>query len=317
VTAIEFGMTIRPTPHGGTLREMASANERILQAATEHDLTCWVIDHFQFDADPIFECLTFLAYQAGQHLGLRWGTLVLGQGYRNPALTAKMAATLQFLTGGRFILGLGAGDAEGEHRAYGYPFPDARVRVAQLDEAATIIRALWRGGPATFSGAHYRIEGAYAQPAPDPPPVLMIGGGGERLTLRVVAQHADWWNCDYYSPAEYARKLEVLHAHCRAIGRNAEDIVPTCYMGVTVSRDPARLVRRRSMGHRGEVHVISGDPDEVAQQIAAFAAAGVRHMQLNFLDFPRTDSLDLFLAEVLPRFGAGPATRNAGPSARG
>jgi alkanesulfonate monooxygenase SsuD/methylene tetrahydromethanopterin reductase-like flavin-dependent oxidoreductase (luciferase family) len=302
VVGIDFGITIRPTPHGGTLSEMMSANERILQAAAEHDLTCWVIDHFQFDADPIFECVSFLAYHAGQHPGLRWGTLVLGQGYRNPALTAKIAATLQFLTRGRFILGLGAGDDETEHRAYGYPFPRASVRVSQLDQAATIIRALWRGGPATYSGTHYRIEDAYARPTTDPPPLLMIGGGGERLTLRVVARHADWWNCDYYSPAEFARKLDVLRTHCRAIGRDTEEVVPTCYMGLTVSHDPAKLVRCRSMGHRGEVHVISGNPQEVTEQIAAFAAAGVRHMQLNFLDFPRTDSLDLFLNDVLPRF---------------
>src|SRR5205807_3013054 len=147
VARLDFGVTIRPTTHGGTMAEMAQANARILAAAREHDLSCWVIDHFQFDQEPIFECFAFLAYHAGQVPGLRWGTLVLGQGYRNPALTAKIAATLQFLTGGRFILGLGAGDSEVEHRAYGYPFPPARVRVSQLEEAATIIRALWRGGP--------------------------------------------------------------------------------------------------------------------------------------------------------------------------
>jgi alkanesulfonate monooxygenase SsuD/methylene tetrahydromethanopterin reductase-like flavin-dependent oxidoreductase (luciferase family) len=300
--AIDFGLTIRPSPNGGSVPEMMRANERLLLAAVQHDLACWVIDHFQFDAQPILECFAFLAYQAGQHPGLRWGTLVLGQGYRNPALTAKIAATLQFLTGGRFILGLGAGDADGEHRAYGYPFPTPRVRVEQLDEAAAIVRALWRGGPATFTGAHYRIDNAYCIPFPEPPPVLMIGGGGERRTLGIVARHADWWNCDYYSPDEYARKLAILHDHCRAIGRDPDTIVPTCYMGMTVSNDSKQLVRRRSMGHRGEVHVISGNPDEVAAQIASFAAVGVRHMQLNFLDFPRTDSLDLFLAEVLPHF---------------
>jgi alkanesulfonate monooxygenase SsuD/methylene tetrahydromethanopterin reductase-like flavin-dependent oxidoreductase (luciferase family) len=206
-------------------------------------------------------------------------------------LTAKIAATVQFLTGGRFILGIGAGDAPEEHRAYGYPFPTAHARVEQLDEAAAIIRALWQGGPATFPGRHYRIENAYCIPAPVPPPVLMIGGGGERQTLRVVAKHA-----------EYAHKLAVLREHCRAIGREPDTIVPTCYMGLTVSRDPDRLVRRRSMGGRGEVHVISGTPDEVTAQIEAFVAVGVRHMQLNFLDFPRVDSLELFLSEVLPRF---------------
>lgn len=305
MTRMDFGVTIRPTPQGGTIPEMMRANERLLHAAREYDLSCWVIDHFQFDTQPIMECFAFLAYHAGRVPGLRWGTLVLGQGYRNPALTAKIAATLQFLTGGRFILGLGGGDAEAEHRAYGYPFPPARERIAQLDEAAHIIRALWQGGPATFTGAHYRIENAYSTPAPEPPPVLMIGGGGERRTLKVVAEHADWWNCDYYSPAEYAHKLAVLHDHCRAIGRDPAAIVPTCYMGITVFHDPARLVRRRFMGHRGEVHVISGNPDEVTAQIEAFAAVGVRHMQLNFLDFPRTESLDLFLSDVLPRFGTG------------
>jgi alkanesulfonate monooxygenase SsuD/methylene tetrahydromethanopterin reductase-like flavin-dependent oxidoreductase (luciferase family) len=299
---IDFGLTIRPTPQGGTVPEMLRANERLLQAAQEHDLSCWVIDHFQFSDQPIMECIAFIAYHAGKYPGLRWGTLVLGQRYRNPALTAKIAATLQFLTGGRFILGLGAGDAEAEHRSYGFGFPSARERVEQLDEAAHIIRALWHGGPATFSGAHYRIADAYCMPAPEPPPVLMIGGGGERRTLRVVAQHADWWNSDYYTPAEYAHKLAVLQDHCRTIGRDPAEIVPTCYMGISLSRDPTKLIRRRVMGHRGEVHVISGDPDEVAAGIEAFAAVGVRLMQLNFLDFPRTDGLELFLSDVLPRF---------------
>lgn len=300
---IDFGLTIRPTPQGGTVPEMLRANERLLDAAAAHDLSCWVIDHFQFDDQPILECFAFIAHLAGRRPGLRWGTLVLGQRYRNPALTAKIAATLQFLTGGRFILGLGAGDAAGEHHAYGYDFPSARARVAQLDEAARIIRALWRGGPATFTGTHYRIADASCIPAPDPPPVLMIGGGGERRTLRVVAEHADWWNSDYYTPAEYAHKLAVLHDHCRAIGRDPAAIVPTCYMGISLSRDPTKLIRRRFMGHRGEVHVISGDPDEMAAGIEAFIAAGVRLMQLNFLDFPRTNGLELFLSDVLPRFG--------------
>ena len=299
---LDFGVTIRPTPHGGTLAEMAHTNAQLLAAAREHDLSCWVIDHFQFGQDPIMECLAFLAFHAGQVPGLRWGTLVLGQVYRNPALTAKIAATLHHLTEGRFILGLGAGDAEAEHLAYGYPFPSGRERVEQLDETARIVRALWGGGPATFTGKHYRIADAICIPAPEPPPTLMIGGGGERRTLRVVAEHADWWNSDYYTPAEYARKLGILHDHCRAVGRDPAAIVPSCYMGLSISRNPERLITRRFLGHRGDVHVISGDPEAVVSQIADFAAAGVRHMQINFLDFPRTEGLELFVNEVLPHF---------------
>jgi alkanesulfonate monooxygenase SsuD/methylene tetrahydromethanopterin reductase-like flavin-dependent oxidoreductase (luciferase family) len=300
---MDFGLTIRPSPQGGSLDEMSRANQRLLHAATAHDLICWVIDHFQSDdRQPIFECLSFLAFQAGQHPGLRWGTLVLGQGYRNPALVGKMAATLQVLTRGRFILGMGAGDAADEHHAYGYPFPSGRVRLEQLDEAASIVRLLWQGGPASFEGRHYRIDQAYCLPRPEPPPLLMLGGGGEQHTLRVVARHADWWNCDYYSPTEYAHKLAVLRAHCEAIDRDPASVVPTCYMGLTVGYDERRLVRRRSMGHRGEVHVVAGTPAEVVEQLQAFADAGVRHMQLNFLDFPRLESLELFLTDVLPHF---------------
>jgi alkanesulfonate monooxygenase SsuD/methylene tetrahydromethanopterin reductase-like flavin-dependent oxidoreductase (luciferase family) len=299
---IDFGITIRPAPQGGSLANMAATNERLLDAAQEHDLSCWVIDHFQSGTEPIHECLAFLAFHAGRRPGRRWGTLVLGQRYRNPALTAKIAATLQVLTGGRFILGIGAGDAEAEHHAYGFGFPPARTRVEQLDETATIIRKLWRGEPATFTGSHYQIENAICLPAPEPPPALMIGGGGERRTLAVVARHADWWNCDYYSPSEYARKLAVLRQHCLDIGRDPAAIVPSVYMGLTVSRDPARLVHERTMFERGPVHIMAGDPDQVTEQIEAFVQVGVRHMQLNFLDFPSTASLEIFLEEVLPRF---------------
>jgi alkanesulfonate monooxygenase SsuD/methylene tetrahydromethanopterin reductase-like flavin-dependent oxidoreductase (luciferase family) len=303
MTAMDFGVVIHPTPRGGTLPDMHRANEQLLAAATAHDLSCWVIDHFQFDDQPILECFAFLAYHAGRAPGPRWGNLVLGQGYRNPALTAKIAASLQFLTGGRFILGIGAGWKEDEYRSYGYPFPPARVRIEQLDEACQIIKALWRGGPATVTGQHYQIEDAYCVPTNDPPPVLMIGGGGEQRTLRVVAERADWWNCDYYTADDYARKLAILHQHCRVIGRDPASIVPTCYMGISLSNNPNKLIRRPPVQGRPDMFVISGNAEKVTAQIEAFARVGVRHMQLNFLGFPDiAEGLGLFLSDVRPRF---------------
>ncbi len=302
MAAMDFGVGVHPTPRGGTIPAMQAMNERLLAAATAHDLSCWVIDHFQFDAQPILESYAFLAYHAGKAPGLRWGNMVLGQGYRNPALTAKIAATLQFLTGGRYVLGIGAGWKEDEYRAYGYPYPPARERIGQLEDAVRICKLLWTGGPVSYEGAHYHIEDAYCIPAPAPPPTLMIGGAGERRTLRVVAQYADWWNADYYSPADYARKLGVLREHCRAVGRDPSAIVPTCYMGISIANDPAKLIRQPPVVSRPDMYVISGNPDEAAAQIKEFASIGVRHMQLNFLDYPHTDGLDLFLSDVLPRF---------------
>ncbi len=299
---MDFGVTVRPTPHGGTLAEMTRTNARILAAARAHDLSCWVIDHLQFGADPILECLAFLAYHAGQVPGLRWGTLVLGQRYRHPALTAKVAATLQHLTGGRFILGLGAGDAAAEHRAYGYPFPPARVRVAQLDEAARIVTALWRGGPVTFTGAHYRVEGARCLPAPEPPPTLLIGGGGERRTLRLVARYADWWCADIAPVEVFTHKARVLRDHCAAVGRDPATIRKTYPLTVYLARTRAEAELRA--GHRleGNDPPFAGEPAALRDRLLELSDLGFDLFQLVFAGFPETDDMRLFVDEVLPAF---------------
>ncbi|MGH2344857.1 MAG: LLM class flavin-dependent oxidoreductase [Chloroflexota bacterium] len=302
MAALDFGIVMRVSARGATVEDMADMNDRILAACVAHDLTAWVVDHFQFDDIPLMECMSLLAHSAGRTPGVRFGTLVMGQSFRNPALTAKMAATLQFLTGGRFILGIGAGWKEDEYRAYGYPYPPVSTRIAQLDEAAAIIRAMWTESPATVTGTHYSVTAAYCEPRPDPAPILMIGGAGEKRTLRVVARHADWWNADYYSPAEYGRKLAVLHEHCRVLGRDPATIVPTYFATVSLSRNPNIGEGTRPFSHRGELYIVHGDPDAVSRQLEEFAALGVRHVQLSFTDFPSDEGLNLFLSEVLPRF---------------
>ena len=146
-------------------------------------------------------------------------------------MTAKIAATLQFLTGGRYILGIGAGWKEDEYRAYGYPFPPARERIGQLEDAVRICKRSGRAARSPTKASITRSQMRTACPAPEPPPALMIGGAGEQRTLRVVAQYADWWNADYYSPADYARKLAILHDHCRAIGRDPSRHRPNLLYG--------------------------------------------------------------------------------------
>lgn len=302
MSQLDFGVLIHATPRGGTIDGMRAMNERLLQVATEYNLSAWFVDHLQFDRQPLLECFAFLAHTAGRYPRLRYGTLVLGQSYRSPALTAKIASSLQFLTDDRFILGIGAGWKEDEYRAYGYAYPPARERIIQLDEAVHVIEALWRDDPATFQGAHYRVEEAYNEPRGERPPTLMIGGGGERHTLRVVAEHADWWNADYYPATSYARKLGILHERCREVGRDPSEIVPTYYAGVSISYAPERLVRRPPFSYRDDMCILHGDPDAVTRQLEEFASAGARLVQLNFLDFPRTEGLELFVEQVLPRF---------------
>src|SRR4029078_12209791 len=138
------------------------------------------------------------------------------------------------LTGGRFILGCGPGWLEHECRAYGYPFPPTRERIARMDEALRLIKTMWTESPATFEGEFYSVKDAWWEPRPDPPPPIMIGGSGERYLLRAVAEHADWWNELTKSITVLRHKMAVLRAHCADVGRDFDEIRKTytftCYL---------------------------------------------------------------------------------------
>ena len=279
-----------------------SANELLLTAASTHGLTAWFVDHFQFGNRPYLECMAQLAHSAGRFPGMRVGTLVLGQGYRNPALTAKSAATLQLLTGGNFIFGIGAGWKEDEYQAYGYPFPPAKQRLDELDEAVQIITRLWTEPEVTFDGTYHKVSGAICEPRPNPKPILMIGGGGEKRTLQIAAERADWWNIDYAKPELFAHKLGRLKEHCEAIGRDPESIVPSYFGIVSLSNDPTKVSRTPPPIFPPTTNIIAGNPSEVTAQLQELASLGARHLQLQFLDYPETAGLELFLSDVLPRF---------------
>jgi alkanesulfonate monooxygenase SsuD/methylene tetrahydromethanopterin reductase-like flavin-dependent oxidoreductase (luciferase family) len=301
---ITFGWVIYPVPRGLSDEEMATpqsagralmqANERYIAAMQPHFDTVWVEDHFQWDNRPVLEAVTTLTYLAGRHEKVKFGHIVLGQSYRNPALTAKMAANLQLMTNGRFILGIGAGWKEDEYRAYGYPYPPAGERIDQLEEAVQVIRAMWADSPANFQGRYYRIENAECQPQPDPPIPLLIAGGGEKTTLRVVARYADWWNHNFCTAEVFAHKQAVLAGHCRDIGRDPSEIVHTYYGFVQFVDDSSEKEQR-------PFHVIAGTPDDVTRELEEFIRLGVRHFQFRLLDFPSHDGLHTFIDKVLPR----------------
>lgn len=272
-------------------------NHRFIERIRGAFDTIWVEDHFQWSERPVVEGWTAMAYLAAQHPDFRFGALVLGQSYRNPALTAKMFATLHWLTGGRLIAGIGAGWKEDEYHAYGWPYPEPRTRIEQLEDAVNIIRAMWTQSPATYHGKHYSIENAYCEPRPNPPPPLLIGGGGERLTLRVVARHADWMNIAFSDSAEYARKLDALKRHCEAVGRDTGAIKKTYFGFVSVTPNGAKPEPR------GDLHIVYGTPDRVAEALQEFIELGVEHFMLRFIDFPNTGGVELFLSRVMPRIG--------------
>lgn len=291
--AIEFGLMLQPFPLNFPGPELFDYNRRLIRALSPGFTTLWVEDHLQLGETATHECLTTLSYFAAEFPQFRVGALVLCQSYRNPALTAKMAANLQMISGGRFILGLGAGWKEDEYHAYNYPFPDTRTRLEQLEEAAIIVKAMWSSRPATFAGKHYSILNAYCEPQPTPPIPLLVGGGGEEKTLAIVARRADWWNFNSSTVEEYAHKLAILQAHCARVGRNPAEIKLTYLSTASVSENPAEVVRSP------QKHFIAGNPTEVIQELERFHALGVTHFIFRFLD---PASLERFVQTVVPHF---------------
>jgi alkanesulfonate monooxygenase SsuD/methylene tetrahydromethanopterin reductase-like flavin-dependent oxidoreductase (luciferase family) len=210
---VQFGLIVPEYPWHASRRHLyvEDVNRLLTYAKGSYD-SAWFIDHLD---GLVLEGWTALTYLAALHPELRWGHSVLAQSFRNPALVAKMGATLQLLSGGRFILGIGAGGQEAEHLAYGYAFPPGRERVAALDEALQIIKALWTQERATFEGRYYRIKDARCEPKPDQMPTIMVGAF-RPLMLRLAARHADWWIVSSTGIAAYRRYVEEYQQACDA-----------------------------------------------------------------------------------------------------
>jgi len=274
-----------------------------------HFDSTWAGDHFfpwvaEMDqSTDTHEPWTILTYLMARYPKLLFGPTVLCQVNRSPALVAKQAAVLQLLSGGRLILGIGAGWKENESHAYGYNFQRAKVRLDQLEESVQIIRKMWTEDSPTFHGKYYSIENAYCSPRPDPLPPLLIGGFGPKRTLKIVAQYADWCNI-YDSDLDFCRgRLATLRDHCQNLGREYDRIVKSYIcdcVAIAPTCDLAESIKQASMFSQYQPMV--GTPDQITDQIQSYADLGFSHFMLRFADYPRTDGVKLFIREVLPRF---------------
>jgi alkanesulfonate monooxygenase SsuD/methylene tetrahydromethanopterin reductase-like flavin-dependent oxidoreductase (luciferase family) len=264
--------------------------QHILPTALQHFDSVWVCDHFygfQRRTDPFLEGWTTLTWLAARFPNVMLGHHVLGHGYRNPALTSKMASTLQTLCGGRFILGIGAGWREEEYLAYGYEFPKPSVRIGQLDEAVQLIRRMWTEEAASFSGKYFQIKDAYAPPRPDPVPPILIGGSGEQLTLPLVGRQADMWNTNVSSGLEtFQRRKDIIRQSAEKAGRDPASIV------LTVTRE-APLPQN------------SDDSARWVDELRAWSDAGVGHVLGDFGHVTSTEPVLRFVEEVIKPLRAG------------
>ena len=325
---MEFGVSV---PHGkpgrhtdyGMIREAALECERL-----GFD-SIYLSDHVvprpntpyperdKYDLDvPYFECWTLLSALAVETADVKLGTFTLCNSFRNPpSLLAKMAATLDHVSGGRLIFGIGAGYNEQEYAMYGVPYPRPSVRIRMLEEAIRIIKMMWTEERPTFSGRYYKIREAICNPKPlqKPHPPILIGGRGRRLTMGVVARHADRWNwppavpC---APEVYGEYCEILRRNCESAGRDPDRIVKSLGDICHVSRDRAELKKEVSRYKPDELsmedygfHLI-GTPEECVEKINVYRDLGISELVLQFPSLGAGDLRDLrlFAESVIPAF---------------
>ncbi|MDE0224934.1 MAG: LLM class flavin-dependent oxidoreductase [Gammaproteobacteria bacterium] len=274
---------------------------------------------FEGGGEPHFEALAALGALAAETTNARIGCLVFYIGYRNPALLAKAAITLDHISGGRFELGIGAGWHVWEAYAYGYPFPDIGTRLDMLDEAAEVIHRMFTQDQTTFSGRHFQVDDASCLPKPAGRRLpIWIGGLGERRTLEIAARRADGWNAAYVNPEEYRRLNSVLDHWCEVNKRDPSDIRRGANVAFALAMNDsgARIERRRLLaldsGQRLDDGALTGTPDTAVEQVMRYVEAGAQDINVLLQPPWDEDALNAYLEDVIPAVHreTGAAPRN-------
>lgn len=273
----------------------------------------WLYDHFHNVPRPaheaVFECWMTAAAVSQRTSRIRIGQMVGCNSYRNPALLAKMTSTFDVISGGRLDWGIGAGWYQNEYEAYGYEFPAANVRIGMLREAVEIVRSMWAEKETSYEGRYFTLHRANCDPKPlqQPRPPILIGGGGEQLTLRVVARLADRSNFGG-KPEEFAHKCEVLARHCKDVGRDYDEIEKTWSPEVFVRETEQEINDAGSRSFWGEPFEswsagnLVGTPDQVAEKVRTYMDLGVTSFMPWCSDYPEDTTLRLFAEQVIPQF---------------
>lgn len=273
----------------------------------------WVYDHFHNVPVPaheaVFECWTVMAAISQRTSRIRLGQMVGCAPYRNPGLLAKITSTIDVISGGRLDWGIGAGWYDHEFKGYGYEFRPAKERIGMLRETVEIVKAMWSEPEVSYDGRYYTLSGAQCDPKPvqTPHPPIWIGGGGEQLTLRVVARHATHSNFGG-KPHEWAHKAEVLKGHCAAVGRDYDEITKTWSPELFVRETEAELAAAGSRSFWGEPVEswtegnLVGTPEQVAEKIQQYVAMGCTGFVPWIADYPESETLRLFAEKVIPAF---------------
>lgn len=308
---------VEPADHWSTITGLAA------HADSGPWESVWVYDHMHTapfsPGEATHEAWSLMAGLGSVTSRVRLGQMCTCIGYRNPALLAKTASTVDMISGGRVEMGIGAGWYQHEWEAYGYGFPSAGERLAMLDEGVQIMREAWAAGEVSFQGQHYRVDGAIVQPRPlqEGGIPLWIAGGGERKTLRIAARYADYTNFDGTLEG-FAHKSEVLHRHCADVGRDPSEITRTANYNVAIGETEREVADRLAFlhdrmsryagtdqadrqlsGYQGRPAV--GTPEQIVEKLTALSGLGMDYGVFYFPEIASdTTGLELFEREVVP-----------------
>ena len=254
--------------------------------------------------EPFIEAWTALTALAAVTSRIRLSALVCSVAYRNPALLAKIASNVDVISRGRMTLGIGAGWFDAEYRQYGYEFPDKpATRIRQMEEAVKLILTMWREPRATFHGKYFHVQDAILEPKPvqKPHPPIMIAGGGETMTLRVVARYGDMCNVAG-SPDDVKRKFDILRGHCETEGRDFTTIEKTNITGLLLARTDADLAAKRArLGIGDAFNGFAGTVTAATDRIGAYRDAGV-DMLITSIAKNDAETMELLASDVMPKF---------------
>ena len=310
----------RPLRFGVTLPQIKRSWQEAREAATCFDSlgfdSLWVCDHLLGVPNPqvpILEAWTQLSAVAPITNHAKLGTLVTPPFFRNPAVLAKQIATLDHISGGRVIAGLGAGWFQPEFESYGCPFPGTRERLQALEESVQIMKLMWTEEEATFQGDHHSVSGARCLPRPETPPEILIGGGGEKVLMGIAAKYADVWNNMAVFQAQLPAKVEALRRRCDEVGRDFDslEISQQCVVILAEDEVGARAALEKAGriygGHMGaglEEHGIWGSPEGVIEGIERHRQLGVSFFVIEFFGRDTREAARLFAEKVMPAFSS-------------
>jgi len=299
---IDFGLgLLEGSPSGQHPKWLADLDESVEQLKGSFK-SLWMTDHFFWGGEPTFEAWTTISFIAARYPELKVGPMVLGQSYRNPAMLALMASTLQTLTNGRFIMGIGAGWKEDEYRAYDYEYPEPRIRVQQLEETLIIFKKMWEEeGQATYEGEHYSVKDAWCEPKPNPRIPILIGGGGY-TTMRHAAKYADIWNLSDAPIDRYTQRLNVLKNHLNDIERDPSTMRFSWFGRVAIGETEAeaqKLGNSRTKKWTKD-NAFVGTPKQIAEQMGAYIEQGCDYFMVDVIGLPNENIANLLIEELLP-----------------